>query len=367
MKLLNKIILIISPEPWTAHFVSKHHYAMTLASQGASIYFLNPPTTTELRIESSRYDNLKIISSPKVAKGLRFYPKVVRVYLQKRWLKNLEEIIGIKFNTIWLFENSRFYDMEFAEKRLKIYHQVDLNQNYHQKEASLSADICFGTTDYIVERIKKYNSNTYKIHHGVSTQNSISLENTSSKFIKDKLNVTYIGNLDIEFLNIDTLISIIYKYPNIIFHQVGRYDKTKRLYQECREFTNIVWYGQVESNLIPNILQNSDILLLLYRADNQINIEQLASPHKIMEYLASGKVIVSTYTDEYKDKRDLLEMVDNPNDYINKFIEVVDNLKVYNSKEKMEKRIKFAKEHTYLKQLKKIEYIINSRSLDEKE
>ena len=38
-----KDILIISPESWDEHSVSKHHYAMTLAARGSSVFFLNPP------------------------------------------------------------------------------------------------------------------------------------------------------------------------------------------------------------------------------------------------------------------------------------------------------------------------------------
>ncbi|MDQ7085040.1 MAG: hypothetical protein Q9M36_08945 [Sulfurovum sp.] len=84
----------------------------------------------------------------------------------------------------------------------------------------------------------------------------------------------------------------------------------------------------------------------------------MSNPHKLMEYLSSGKVVVATYTDEYKDKRYLLEMLDNSKDYIQKFDEVVNNLAFHNSKEKQAQRIHFAKEHSYEKQILKIvEYL----------
>ena len=73
-----------------------------------------------------------------------------------------------------------------------------------------------------------------------------------------------------------------------------------------------------------------------------------------MEYLASGKVTVSTYTDEYKDKRDLLEMVDDSKEYVRKFEKVIENLDFYNSDEKQEERITFAKNNSYEKQFEKI-------------
>ncbi len=35
-------ILLISTESWDGHFVSKHHYAITLTVKGHKVYFLNP-------------------------------------------------------------------------------------------------------------------------------------------------------------------------------------------------------------------------------------------------------------------------------------------------------------------------------------
>ncbi|MDQ7085039.1 MAG: hypothetical protein Q9M36_08940 [Sulfurovum sp.] len=128
-------ILIISPEAWDTHFVSKHHYAITLASEGYIVYFLNPPNNNVKTIEiaTTKYQNLYTMTDNKVARGLRFYPRFVREYIQRKWLKKVERNIGKQFDTVWLFENSRFYDMGFADDRLKIYHQVDLNQNFHKK------------------------------------------------------------------------------------------------------------------------------------------------------------------------------------------------------------------------------------------
>lgn len=365
LKQENSQILLISPEPWDGHFVSKHHYAITLALQGYKVYFLNPPNNNlkTLEVNQTKYTNLWSLDAPQVGKGLRFYPKKLRNFFEKKWLEKLEKKIGKKFTTIWLFENSRFYNMNFAENRLKIYHQVDSNQNFHLKEASSSADICFCTTDFIKNDLTLHNKFVYKIHHGVSQTDALALTiDQEENFTHDNINVVIVGNLDISFLDIDILIELIKKFPEINFHFVGRYNKEKKLFKNCIDLENIVWWGKVESNLIPTILSYCDISLLLYKAKSQIEKEQLASPHKIMEYLASGNVIVSTYTDEYKDKRHLLEMVDTSADYIHKFKEVVDNLSFYNSKEKQKERMSFAKNNSYEKQLEKIFSLINQHT-----
>jgi len=352
------IIFIISPEPWNGHFVSKHHYALTLGSQGHEVYFLNPPNNSlsDTQIQKTEYLNVWEVSAPQVAKGLRFYPKLVRNFLERKWLEKLEKRIDKRFTTVWLFENSRFYDMDFAGERTKIYHQVDSNQNFHVKEASKSADICFCTTDYIKNDLFEFTNNVYKVHHGVTFSNYAYKLTVEEKayFSADAVNVMYIGNLDISFFNIELFCTLVRTFPKVTFHLLGKYTPDKVLFSTCEQFKNIRWWGRVNSFKIASILALSDVQLLMYKSQNFDDTKQLASPHKLMEYFSSGKVTVATYTDEYKDKRELLEMVNDSNAFVEKFSEVVNDLDYYNSKEKQQRRIEFAKENSYEKQLKKI-------------
>jgi hypothetical protein len=363
---LDSQILIISPEPWEGHFVSKHHYAITLAKEGYDVYFLNPPDNSlkNINVQKTKYENLWEVSAPQVAKGLRFYPKFLRNYLERKWLEDLESRIGKSFTTIWLFESSRFYSMGFAGKRTKIYHQVDTSQNFHAKEASTSADICFCVTDYIQRDLMVYNDNVFKISHGLSfltSKSSLSMEHLK-RFPRDSIHAVYIGNLDMVYINEDILYEIVLHHPKITFHFIGNYSQNGALYQRCKEMKNIMWWGSIDSALIPTILTKIDITLLIYRAEEYK--EQLANSHKIMEYLASGKVTVATYTDEYKDKRELLEMVDDSSDYLKRFAQVANNLVFYNAEEKQKMRKEFARSHSYEKQLAKIVACLKEYNLE---
>lgn len=349
-------VLIISPEPWKWQYVSKHHYAITLANLGYGVYFLNPPlsTFTQITILNTEYKNVHEIEAPKVLKGLRFYPKKIRNYVEKRWLKKLEESIGKKFTTIWLFENSRFYDMDFAGDRLKIYHQVDSNQNFHLKEAASSADICFCVTDFIKRDLLVYNKKVFKIEHGINfLDKHTQLSELQIEYLKENgtIHVAYVGNLDSRDVDIDTLYGLVKAFPDVTFHFVGSYSKNEKIYSLCKEFKNIMWWGRVESTLIASILEKVDITVLTYIVN-----EQNANSHKLLEYLYSGKVTVATYVDAYKDKRHLLEMTDEDktDNYNELFKEVVENLDFYNATQKQEERIAFAKEHSYENQLNKI-------------
>jgi len=348
-------ILIISPEPWDGHFVSKHHYAQTLAEAGYGVYFLDPPdaNATVMQVKKTDRENLWQVTGPVVARGLRFYPTFLRRLMEARWLKRLEKRIGGTISTVWLFENSRFFDLGFAGSRTKIYHQVDLNQHFHVRQAASSADICFCTTDYIKNEILPYNKNVHKIHHAVSASGaSVALTaQQESRFASDRINAAYVGNLNMAYLDVELLAGTVKKFPQVLFHFVGTCRENEPLYLALKDAENVTWWGRVDSRQILPILVRCDVLLLTYQ---KAHYHDQASPHKVMEYLASGKVTVATYTDEYKDKRHLLEMVDEPEAYADRFDEVIGHLAEYDSDENQHERIAFAKDNTYTIQLKRI-------------
>lgn len=360
-----KTILIISPEAWTAHTVSKHHYAMTLAARGSTVYFLNPPDNG-LRTfhfeDVAGHPGLRIVSAPQVARGLRFYPPILRRWLEARWLSQFEQAAGHPVDVVWLFENSRFFDLGFAGQRLKIYHQVDLNQVFSPKWAASTADICLCTTDLIRARLLPANSATYKIHHGLAQVDSpASLTSEQAAWFDTQgPHAVYIGNLEMEYLDVDLLARLPQHAPHVRFHFVGGSRNDGALRQKAAAFPNVTWWGRVDSTLIPAILERADVLLVTYQA---ARYKDQASPHKFMEYLASGKVIVASYTDEYRDKRHLLEMVDAPEEYLATLDRVIADLSEYNSPKRQEARRAFANEHTYEKQLDRIDDLLRKHRL----
>jgi len=365
-------VLIISPEPWRAHTVSKHHYAMMLARQGANVFFLDPPDESFDDVRINRIDGherLHVVQGPKIKSGLRFYPAFVRRWVERAWLKDLEKKIGVSLSVIWLFENSRFFDMGFADERLKIYHQVDLNQNFNPKTAAITADICFCTSDLIREKLLSYTPCVYKIHHGVvPAQNLQPLSTSQVQNVARAVPLAvYIGNLDMEYLDAPLLAETVKSFPDVQFHFVGGYTKGGKLWKAASAYSNVVWWGKLDSRLISPILERADILLVTYE---ERHWKDQSSPHKFMEYFASGKTVISTYTDEYKDKRHLLKMVDDSNDFIPAFEEVVNHLEEYNSPERQAERIAFAKENTYDRQLDRIFKLLKQHRLiavDQKE
>lgn len=356
-------IIIISPEKFDSHMVSKHHYAITLSKKGHSVFFLNPPVDdVKLEIKRTDVNNLYLISSKKIIKGLRFFPAFFIKYLEKKWLHTLEKKIGKKIDLIWLFENSRFFDMRFAENRMKIYHQVDLNQNFYPKIAASTADVCFCVTDFIKNFLSIFNDKVYKINHGLPVYKELTLTDVQHhEFKKKHINAVYVGNMDIPYIDMDIIIKIVEKFNDIQFHFIGGCENNILFFNLLNRSLNVTWWGKIDYKLIYSINKKADILLVAYQSEKYK--KQVADSHKIMEYLSSGKVIVATYTDEYKDKRQLLEMADSSSEYINIFERVVNNLSEYNSQERQLMRKAFAESNTYDKQIDKIFSLLKRHNL----
>ena len=100
-----------------------------------------------------------------------------------------------------------------------------------------------------------------------------------------------------------------------------------------------------------------DIDGFLVCIDPEADSNKGSNSHKILEYLNTGKVVISNYISSYSDKRDLIAMVDeNSNSKLpDLFKKVISNLSSYNSIEFQKKRIEFALDNTYAKQIDRIE------------
>jgi hypothetical protein len=353
-------VLIISPEPWAAQAVSKHHYARVLAEAGRSVLFLDPPAPGAKRlsiVEADGVANLRVLRGPRVAPGLRWMPSGVRRWLEARWLTRVEALSGTAISTIWLFENSRFFDMGFAGTRLKICHQVDLNQDFHPLVAARTADVCLCTTDVICSRLRAVRPDVHKVHHATAVPTSSRVDPEIDRaFARSGKHVVCVGNLGIPYLDSAALSRLVERYPDVTFHLVGEYHKDSAVYLMIGERANVVWWGRKDHRDIPAMLDAADILLVAY--DARRFRDQLASPHKFMEYLLSGKTIVASYTDEYKDKRHLVEMAGPEEDIDPVFDRVIHSLDACNAPARMAERRSFALDLSYERQLDRIAAIV---------
>ena len=368
----NKTILIISPEPWGQNFVSKHHYAVMLAKHKNIVYFLNPPSAY-YKLHPTQYHNLYVVDYPPFLKGLRYLPEALQRKTIRQKYKKIQQLAQCTFDVVWSFDNSVFYDFSaLPESVLKISHIMDVNQDFQTATAARTADICIGVTNVIRERLRQYNENSFKIQHGYTPQFI-----TPYLFpdVKESIKAVYVGNLSIPFIDWEVISLTVSRNPQIAFFFVGpdgNSNLSEKSYHSAEKeavkaLGNTYFVGSVPHYQIPSLLQQADVLLLCYQEKHFI---QAANSHKLLEYLASGKVVVATYTDEYIKQRELLAMSERNDDYPALFAEVINNLDKYDVQENQENRKQFALNNTYEKQLQRIEshiqYVISAKKIPEK-
>ena len=375
MKLNDKTILIISPEYWGINRISKHHYALELAKRNNTVYFLNPPS-----IILDNYDislkkinkNLIIITYSLYLRGLNLLPNIIRKYFHYIQANNLLKSIKEKIDIVWSFDPYRFQNLTVFRAILNIYHAVDIHKTKVELDIANNADIILATSDKILERFVSVKKPKFKINHGLA-EYFIGDENVQINGKKDYSNeisinknikAGYVGNLFYKYLDVKVFKSIIRQNERVFFYFIGPYEKSNlvgdehnlsfiKFLQNCE---NVHLIGPKPSTDLPFYLNHLDIFLLCYSGDK--NVAEMANPHKMLEYLSTGKAVVSHYVDEYIGYPDLIEMVESNRELPVKFKEVVCNIEYYNSPIKSEARKAFAFQNTYMKQLDRIENLI---------
>jgi hypothetical protein len=335
--------------------VSKHHYAKHLGARGNRVYFLNPPRNITSITETDEAQ-VWVLDYSGFLTGMRYFPKILRNWLTlKKWEK-LQKLVSVKFDIIWSFDNSVFYDLEsLPQSVLKISHIVDLNQSFQTKRAATSADICFYNSQFIGRKIRQFNDFSFFINHGYSDVQIA--EKTHQVPESSGIKVGYAGNLDIKYLDWELIRTCVKSYPLIQFYFAG-YCKTKETLKWLENTSNVSYLGILRQPLLKSFYYQMDILMITYQAD--LYREQLANPHKFLEYLGTGKPIVATYTAEYHDKSGLCYMSIKNDQWLDIFDFVQSQLGECNHQNLIQMRKSVAFENTYKKQLDRIENLLNN-------
>lgn len=383
MELKNKTILIVAQEDWGDMYISKHHYANELARVENTVYFINGPDQVnklklgEIKTSSFGINNLFLVEHR------FFYPYIIKFklpwlhrFLVKIHINNIVKKIKKKIDIVWSFDLSNTMPLRcFPENCIKVFMPVDEPLQDVAIKSAQGADILFSVTNEILKKYNRYSVPKFFINHGVS-----------EKFINDEITqennnpirVGLSGNILRPDIDHATLSAIIRSNSNVQFDVWGTINpslsnlisvrdaqgKSLQFIGLLSELDNVVLHGQVTPSQLANEIKQVDGFLICY--DIKKDQSKGTNYHKILEYLATGKVIISNNITTYKNYTGLIEMADSrkSNEELPElFSKVVNNIAYYNSTGLQKKRIEFAKEFTYSKQIQKIDRLINKHLL----
>jgi hypothetical protein len=363
----DKVVYIFSPQPWNYLQISKHHYARALAKDN-EVYFIPPPTNAivfNFAIEKAQ-EGLNLIRctipSPWFlrTKFPTFYKFVLRYFLSRLLRKKIPYAdIVFDFGCYQQFDS-----LDFVNARYKIFFPVDDFGTLQPNDRE--ADMVLTVSKNIQRKFPE--GKCHFINHGLSDEFSERIVRWSKpRQPSMKIRVGCSGNLFIRYLDTSILIQLIQQHPDVEFHFFGSQEVDlsvswqKQWYNFMKATSNVVLRGSLSAPDLAIAYDDMDAFLLCYKPD-YVNYHGENS-HKVLEYLSTGKVLVSTYLTIYKDMK-LFEM--SPRDQneilISLFSKVIANVSAYNSDERKAARIQFALENTYDKQLVRISDLITNRT-----
>jgi hypothetical protein len=385
MPLKNKTILIISPQAWGHMYLSKHHYAITLAKLGNTVYFLNPPELEnakqagEIEISTSyTHHNLFLINHRlRFPFLLKFHAISFFHWLMGFHIKRIMKKIGKPVDIIWSFDQQNLYPYKFfGNKPFKIFHPVDEPSNKQALKAAKGSQLILSVTSEILEKYKVFQQPGHLINHGVGDDFlSVARNNPDKK----NIHVGLSGNLLREDIDRETLLKIIDQNPSVIFEYWGPYslvnnniggsrtDATKTFISLLQQ-RGVIFHGPANPAQLARELQRMNAFLICY--DVKKDQSRGTNYHKIMEYVSTGKVIISNNITAYLDKPALVQMIrsrDNNRALTHLFKNVIQNLDYHNSPALEKLRKEYANQNTYSKQISRIEKIIDPMTADLKE
>ena len=376
--LRDKTILLISPQSWGNMFLSKHHYAIELAKRGNRVYFLNPPAEKneqfpeKIQIEASTLQkNLFLIRHRlNFPYNIKFH--FIRLFhmLMKPHIKKILKKIESPVDIIWSFDLGNLYPFNFfPDNCLKIFHPVDEPLNETAIHSAKGAQMIFSVTHEILEKYKQFNIPRHFINHGVAEEFLINVNKNHEE--ENHIHVGLSGNLLRTDIDREIMLQIIRENPQMIFDCWGSYslsqsnigggedENTKSFISNLQAQPNVSLHGVVSGPELAKAIHRADAFLICY----DVNKDQSRGTnyHKVMEYLSTGKVIVSNNITTYRDCKELIQMVDERDNNRNLpglFKKVLSELNYFNNASLQEKRIRFAQDSSYQRQVDRIEKII---------
>lgn len=378
----DKTILIISPEPWGPAHVSKHHYAKYL-SKTNRVFFLNPPVGSEVAVFGKMHpplkkvnDSLTVISYKNIFPKLTSLPKSFQKIMYSLQAKKLMAAIGVRrFDIVWTFDPYRFWNQKVWNAGKYIYHIVDVHALAEYETDMLeSSDVRIAVSSYFSTN-KKFNRHQLAIiPHGFDADSAEQAKPvtdwpiTNGKPVAGVITNFLTNNFDYE--SITEAVLKFHDSCNFVFigpihpSNLGESNDPQILLKlkALQKLKNAYFLGIRDSEDLFSYADKFDISLVVYN-ENAKN----SFPHKLMLYLGTGKLIVSTcFPDKHLFVGDTLLTIENNQTLSDVLQMVLEKLPYYNSLELVNRRKQLALDYSYDKNIDRIENLVYSDSTSDR-
>jgi hypothetical protein len=343
-------VLIISPQHWGTMRVTKHHYAIELAKLGHEVIFLEPTeanwnwTKSSFELRPSDAAGVRLLNQQlNIPYNLKFHAKGCYDWFIKRHIQKLEKTVG-PFDLVWSFDLTNAMPLNFfSASSKKIFFAADWPQVPDAVKAAEGASLLVSVAQEILDQYPN-NSQTKKllIDHGVA---ECFIEEGKKPFVKKdhQIRIGMSGNFLRPDIDRPVLLDIIQTHTELLFECFGAYEakksnlggasdlETEQFIDTLIQTPNVLLHGMVSPEVLAKELRRMDAFLICY--DVEKDQSKGTNYHKVMEYLAYGRFIVSNRISSYADNSKVIQV--EKNSILNvKLKEVIESL---NGKTQIEK------------------------------
>ncbi len=328
-------VLLISPQHWGTMRVTKHHYAVELAKLGHEVYFLEPTdaswqwNSSSFELKPSDAQGVILVRQKiNVPYNIKFHAKGIYDRFIKVHIHKLENKLG-PFDLVWSFDLTNAMPLNyFSNKTKKIFFAADWPQATEAVKAADGANLLVSVAQEILDQFPS-NLATKKllIDHGVA---ECFIEAGKHPFIKTDaiIRIGISGNFLRPDIDRPILIDIIKTYSDLIFECFGAFElknsnlggaedqETITFIESLKNAPNVILHGMVPPEKLAEELRRMDAFLICY--DVAKDQSKGTNYHKVMEYLAYGRPIVSNYISRYTKEKEIFIMPESGNYRLNK-------------------------------------------------
>ena len=381
--------VIIASQPWDFEIGSNARNIALEISKKYRVVYVNPPEDlislikklgkrlNKFRVTKEK-ENLWLLAPHSVVTSINWinskfiYEKLNSLNNKKfardisKELQQLDIKEFVLFNDNYMFNG--LYLKELLRPKYYIYYIRDYLtiQPYFKRHGELvepelmkKADAVVANSTYLKEYAEKHNTKSYYVGQGCE------VEIFDDEFVNEipgdlqkilKPIVGYVGFLTTMRLDIDLLILFAKQKPNLSLVLVGPEDEVFKR-SELHQLPNVYFLGRREPDQLPGYVKGFDVCINP-QVVNQLTVGNY--PRKVDEYLAMGKPTVATATKAMEVFREYTYLASNSQ----QFLDLVEKALHDKNEELKEKRIAFARSHTWKNSVSEIYSVIDE--LDKK-
>lgn len=251
-----------------------------------------------------------------------------------------------------------FYSRQILSPKLSVYYRRDNVQPYaYWKKHAVrleprlieKSNLVVCNSPQLADYAKSFNDNSYDVGQGVD----LSAYDPEMKFSVPQAlqaipqpRIGYIGDINSMRLDADLIYELAKSKPGYSFVMIGNEDKVFAAHA-LHSLPNVYFTGSIAKQQVPEYMNALDVCLNPQLV-NEITIGNY--PRKVDEYLALGKPVIATRTHTMELFRDHVYLCNDITDYKN----AVEKALLENTPENQQRRITFARSHSWKNNVQQI-------------